>query len=111
MDIIIATLTECIGTFVFLSIIVSTTHYDKNNFLGPFSIGIGLLGVILFGGDISGGHFNPAVTMMLLIRKKISYRNALLYVFAQTAGGVLAALWDMWRMNIKTRESYVEIRI
>src|SRR6187551_684303 len=65
-------------------------------------VGIGLLGVSLaFGltvvtmayavGHISGGHFNPAVTLGLLAGGRIKAADVAPYVFAQVVGAVLAA--------------------
>ncbi|MDQ8046407.1 MAG: aquaporin [Solirubrobacteraceae bacterium] len=43
-------------------------------------------------GRFSGGHFNPAVTVALLILKKISPANAIGYIVVQIIGGLLGAL-------------------
>jgi aquaporin Z len=70
-------------------------------------VGIGLLGVALaFGltvvtmayavGHISGGHFNPAVTLGLLAAGRIKGNDVIPYVVAQVAGAVLAA----WVLSI-----------
>ena len=76
-------------------------------FLSPFedgavSTGIGFLGVSLaFGltvvtaayalGHISGGHFNPAVTIGVLVARRIEVREAVVYVIAQVIGAIIAA--------------------
>ncbi|WP_127959260.1 aquaporin Z [Serratia microhaemolytica] len=65
-------------------------------------LGIGFVGVSLaFGltvvtmayavGHISGGHFNPAVTLGLLAGGRISAKTVLPYIVAQLAGGIAAA--------------------
>lgn len=70
---------------------------------GVPSVGIGYLGVSLaFGltvmtmayavGHISGGHFNPAVTLGLAVAGRFEYRDMLPYWVAQTAGAILAAM-------------------
>ncbi|WP_130617548.1 aquaporin Z [Dyella amyloliquefaciens] len=67
------------------------------------SLGIGLLGVSLaFGltvltmayavGPISGGHFNPAVTIGLVVGGRFSMKDAPAYIVAQVLGGLLGAL-------------------
>ncbi|MBW4708843.1 aquaporin family protein [Roseobacter sp. YSTF-M11] len=43
-------------------------------------------------GPVSGAHFNPAVTLAFLLRRKLPPRQATLYVAAQIAGG-LAGVW------------------
>ena len=76
-------------------------------FLSPFedgvvSTGIGFLGVALaFGltvvtaayalGHISGGHFNPAVTVGVLVARRIEVREAIVYIVSQLVGAIIAA--------------------
>ena len=79
---LLAVLVEFLGTFIFLSVIVATGNW--------LAIGATLAGLILLGGAISGGHFNPAVTIMMLYNKSIALDNAAAYVVAQIAGGLLA---------------------
>ena len=43
-------------------------------------------------GKISGGHFNPAVTVAMIISKDISAKNGIFYILAQIAGGLLGAV-------------------
>ena len=43
-------------------------------------------------GHISGGHFNPAVTLSMLVTRRIEIAEAVRYWVAQLAGGVAAAL-------------------
>lgn len=69
---------------------------------GTASTGIGFLGVSLaFGltvvtgayalGHISGGHFNPAVTLGVLAARRIEVRDAVVYIGAQIVGGILGS--------------------
>ena len=78
---------EFIGTFIFLGIIL---NYAKAKW-GAFAIGLGLAAAILFGGAVSGGHFNPAVSIMMLVRKELSSMKALGYIVAQVLGGLSAS--------------------
>jgi glycerol uptake facilitator-like aquaporin len=41
---------------------------------------------------VSGGHYNPAVTLMTLYNKDITLSTAAMYVIAQVAGGILAVI-------------------
>ena len=70
-------------------------------------LGIGFLGVSLaFGltvltmayavGHVSGGHFNPAVTIGLWAGKRCSAADVIPYVIAQVAGAILAAAALYW---------------
>src|SRR5260221_1164880 len=77
-------ITEFIGTF-FLVLTVGLTG-------NPLAIGSVLMVMIYAGGHISGGHYNPAVTLAVLIRRKITSSDALVYMGSQLAGGLIAAL-------------------
>jgi MIP family channel proteins len=54
--------------------------------------GLTLFGVIVMFGAVSGGHFNPVVTLAAATIKKISPLDAVIYVLAQLSGAVLGAL-------------------
>ncbi len=73
---------EFIGTFVFLSVILSQGQ--------ALPIAIALAAVIFFGGAISGGHFNPAVSFMMNLNNMISTSDMAIYIIAQVAGGAMA---------------------
>ena len=77
-----AILVEFVGTFLFLYVILAT-----GNFL---AIGAALALCILLGGKISGGNFNPAVTVMLVAAKKQNMDTLIPYVVAQVLGGLAA---------------------
>ena len=53
-------------------------------------IGLALILAIMLGGKISGGHFNPAVSVMMFLNKKIQAQDLLFYVLAQVLGGAVA---------------------
>tara|TARA_E500000331_G_C16633820_1_gene445522 strand:+ start:118 stop:381 length:264 start_codon:yes stop_codon:yes gene_type:complete len=77
-------LAEFIGTLFFLFVIIFTGE--------ALPIGLALMIVILILGKFSGGHFNPAVTIMMVFAKKLNAIDALPYILAQIIGG-LAALF------------------
>jgi|UniRef100_A0A6C0DBG6 hypothetical protein len=80
----VAIATEFVGTFIFLYVIVATGN--------PWAIGATLAILAYLAGSISGGHFNPAVTMMFLWNRGIASDNAVAYVLAQVAAGILAVM-------------------
>jgi MIP family channel proteins len=57
-----------------------------------FVQGLTLFGVIVMFGAVSGGHFNPAVTLAAATIKRISPLDAVIYILAQLSGAVLGAL-------------------
>lgn len=78
-------LSEFIGTFVFLLIILTVGQ--------PIPIAAGLLASILAFGGISGGHFNPAVSTMMLLKGDIAMSSYIFYIIAQVFGGLAALMW------------------
>ena len=50
----------------------------------------GLLAAILLMGDLSGGHFNPAISFMQLVRGQMTVMDTAGYVIAQLLGALLA---------------------
>jgi aquaporin Z len=81
---------ELIGAF-FLVFTVGASVYSGSTF-APLAIGASLMIMVYAGGHISGGHYNPAVTMAALVRGRIGTRDAIGYWIAQVAGGLLAAM-------------------
>ena len=54
------------------------------------AIGLALTVAIMVGGKISGGNFNPAVSVMMAAAGKLSMKDLLPYIVAQVAGGLAA---------------------
>jgi aquaporin Z len=81
---------ELIGAF-FLVFTVCATAFASGS-LAPLAIGAALMVMIYAGGHISGGHYNPAVTVAALVRGRIGVGDAIGYWIAQFVGGALAAL-------------------
>lgn len=85
---------EFLGTFVFLSVILTTAN--------PIAIAVTLLAMIYFGGSISGGHFNPAVSIMFWSKGELTSNDAIIYIIAQILGGFCAYLFfDKFVKNLK----------
>ncbi|MFV0457934.1 MAG: MIP/aquaporin family protein [Actinomycetales bacterium] len=82
-------LTELIGTF-FLVFTVGCTVLLTSS-LAPVAIGSVLMVMIFAGGHISGGHFNPAVTLGVWLRGRIGAEDVVPYWVAQLLGATVAA--------------------
>lgn len=77
-------LNECIGTF-FLTAVVAFTG-------NPLAIGAVLMVLVYSGAHISGAHYNPAVTLGMLLKNKISRDEGLSYIAFQFLGALGASL-------------------
>src|SRR6476660_8606659 len=80
---------EAIGTF-FLVFTVGAA-VGSGSPLAPLGIGAVLMVMIYAGGHLSGGHYNPAVTMAVLVRRRIGLRDAVAYWVVQFGAGLLAS--------------------
>ena len=78
-------LVEFLGTFIFLSVIIITGN--------PLAIGLTLAAVIWFGSTVSGGHFNPAVNVMMLLDQKMNILEFIGQTVAQILGPICAFLY------------------
>lgn len=90
-----ALIAELVGTF-WLVLGGCGTAVLAGSVMGTLGISLAfgltvLTGVYAFG-HISGGHFNPAITIGLTVGKKFDQRNAIGYIAAQLLGAILAAI-------------------
>jgi aquaporin Z len=82
---------EFIGTFFLVLTVGCTVIGAGSGVIAPLAIGAALMVMVFAGGHISGGHYNPAVTLGVLIRGKLQPADAVPYWIAQLAGAALAA--------------------
>ena len=83
---------EFIGTFFLVLTIGCTVIGAGAAVIAPLAIGAALMVMVFAGGHISGAHYNPAVTLAVLIRGKVKAADAVPYIIAQIAGAAVAAL-------------------
>jgi aquaporin Z len=83
---------ELIGTFFLVLTIGCTVVGHGAGPFAPLAIGSALMVMIFAGGHISGGHFNPAVTLGVWLRGKCETKDVAPYMIFQGVGAVLAAL-------------------
>ncbi|MCU1655347.1 MAG: permease, glycerol uptake facilitator [Pseudonocardiales bacterium] len=81
---------EAIGTF-FLVFTVATSVFSHSAYT-PLAAGAVLMVMVYAGGHISGGHYNPAVTMAALWRRRIGLGDAVAYWIVQFVAGVVAGV-------------------
>jgi aquaporin TIP len=113
---------EFVGTFtlVFIgagSILTLGKALDFARFPGPvgplftlvaiaFAHGLAIAVMVSAVGHISGGHFNPAITLGFLITRRLAPSLGLVYWLAQFGAAALAALLLRWFYNAATRDTY-----
>src|SRR5438309_727222 len=83
---------EFIGTFFLVLTIGCTVVGAGTGVIAPLAIGAALMVMVFAGGHISGGHYNPAVTLGIFIRGKLQSADVVPYWIAQLAGAAFAAL-------------------
>ena len=99
-------LVEFIGTF-FLTFTVATAAVygsapaEGGLSLAPFAIGLVLMVMIYAGGHVSGGHYNPAVTLGVFIRGRCDKKDVAPYIISQ----LLAAFVGGAAASVVTGES------
>ena len=82
---------EFIGTFFLVLTVGCTVIGAGAGVIAPLAIGAALMVMIFAGGHISGGHYNPAVTLGVLIRGKVKAADAVPYIVAQVLAAAAAA--------------------
>lgn len=82
---------EFLGTLLLVFVILATGNY--------LAIGATVALAILLGGGISGGVFNPAVTISFLAAGKIAANDVVPYIVVQIAGGLVA--YQLYKILIK----------
>jgi len=97
-----AYIAELIGTFLLVffisSVVILYVSAGNNAQFGTDFAVVGLthafllFGLLIMFGGVSGGHFNPVVTVAVAALRRIDPIDAVVYVLAQLSGGVLGAL-------------------
>jgi len=102
-----AVMMEFLGTAILAVGIVGSGHMLTNLgaanglelFVNALATAIALAIAIRIGMKISGSHFNPAVSLVMLLLKKIKFKIFLLYVVAQTLGAISGTILANFMFN------------
>jgi aquaporin Z len=87
---------ELLGSFLFFTIGYLSVQAAANGELAtgllvvPFAFGLGLLAAIFAFGHVSGGHFNPAVTVAMVLDGRTTPVDAVGYIVSQVIGAIAA---------------------
>jgi aquaporin Z len=85
-------ITEFIGTFFLVLTVGCSVVIGGAGVIAPLAIGSALMVMIYAGGHISGGHYNPAVTLGVWLRGRCATKDVVPYWIAQLLAAVLASL-------------------
>lgn len=83
---------EFIGTFFLVFVIGVAAVLGNAGAMAPLAIGAMLMVMIFAGGHISGGHYNPAVSLGAMLRGALPSKDLPFYIGAQVLGAVVAAI-------------------
>jgi aquaporin Z len=89
-------LAELVGTFILvfigsMSVLAAAAVGSPVMVAVPLGFGLGLLAAIYAVGHVSGGHFNPAVTLAMWLDKRTSTSDLIGYWIGQFVGGIAAS--------------------
>lgn len=84
-------LTEFIGTFFLVFTIGMTVITPGAGAFAPLAIGSALMIMIYAGGHVSGGHYNPAVTLAVWLRGRCPATDVVPYWVSQILGSIIAS--------------------
>lgn len=85
-------LVEFIGTFFLVMTVGCTAYFGHPGVIAPIAIGAALMVMVYAGGHISGGHYNPAVSLAAAIRGALEWGDFIPYIISQFLGGTLGAI-------------------
>ena len=81
---------EMIGTFFLVFTVGMSVLAGGNGVIPPLAIGSVLMVMIYAGGHISGGHYNPAVTLGVWLRGRCAGKDVIPYMLFQSIGAIMA---------------------
>lgn len=87
---------EFIGTFFFVLTVGLTVIDPGAGIAAPLAIGSVLMVMVYAGGHISGGHYNPAVTLAVWLRGRCPAPDVPFYMIAQWLAAVAAGLLSLY---------------
>ena len=84
-------LVELIGAFFLMFTVSSAVALTGDGVIPAISIGFVLMVLVYAGGHVSGGHYNPAVSLAAAVRGALEWKQLLPYWISQIIGGATAA--------------------
>ena len=101
---------EFVGTFTLIFLGVGAGIVSSGDIVAiALAHGLAIALMVTAVGHISGGHFNPAVTLAMLVTGRIELSEAIRYRFAQLAGAAGAALVLLATLGTSIRDAGVNV--
>lgn len=82
---------ECLGSFILSTLMIISVLQDSWTIASCIG-SLAVCGLLYSGGHISGGHFNPVISIAVFLRGRISVKDLPAYILAQFIGSALAAV-------------------
>ena len=82
---------EVIGTALLVAAVLGGALFFQNALVVAFAVGFAVLAGAYAVGHVSGGHFNPAVTLGAAVAGRFAWKDVLPYIIAQVVGGIIAS--------------------
>ena len=98
-------LVEFIGAFFLILTIGLSVFSGANGVIPAIAIGFVLMVMVYAGGHVSGGHYNPAVSLAAAIRGALPWKDIVPYWIAQLLGAAAAALVFAGMVDVPVCES------
>ena len=92
-------LVEFIGTFFLVATVGFTVIEPGAGPLAPLAIGSVLMVMVYAGGHVSGGHYNPAVTLAVWMRGRCDTADVPGYMISQVLGAIVAVFVVLFMKN------------
>lgn len=97
-------LVEFIGTFFLMFTVASAVRFGGEGVIPAIAIGFVLMVMIYAGGHVSGGHYNPAVSVAAAIRGALEWKQVIPYWISQCLGAVVASLSAIYLVPVASQE-------
>ena len=104
-------LVEFVGTFFLILTVGCTVFSNGNGVIPAVAIGFILMVMVYAGGHISGGHYNPAVSLSAAMRGALCWKSLIPYWISQLLGGALAALLVSYLVVVTPADSQVQFNL
>lgn len=98
---------EMLGTFALTAVVIAVSKNYGNPLFTTLAAAVTLATLVSVFGPVSGGHFNPALTLGFLSIRKIKLVEAIMYVAFQAVGAVLA--W--WFFEYLSPERKIDVLV